>query len=256
MKIAISGKGGVGKTTIAAALINSFAERGFNVYAVDADPDASLGTALGLSADALTNLRPVMDMQEVIAERAGGSGMLYTLNPKVDDLMDTFSIRLGRISFLRMGTVKQGGSSCYCRENSFLHAVLSNLLLDRKDVVVMDMGAGIEHLTRGTSRGVDLMIVVSEPTVTSIQTAEAVRKLSADLGISSIKVLANKVRSNKERDFITSRIPAGELLGILPFTEEILDSAMVEPSGLLGATGGVLPGLDDIAAQIVAEIAQ
>jgi len=254
LKIAISGKGGVGKTTVAANLVRAFAVRDYYVYAIDADPDASLGAVLGFPAGELAKLRPVMEMREVIAERAGGDGAFYVLNPKVDDLIEDFSLRRGSIRFLRMGSVKQGGTACYCRENSFLYAVLGNLLLEKDDVVIMDMSAGIEHLTRGTSRGVDLMLVVTEPTQVSVQTAQLVRKLAADLGISRVKFLANKVRTDREREFIFSRLPAAELMGILPFAEEILDNAMADQSGLLTEVGGVLPGMAEIAAKIMREL--
>ncbi|MCL5981218.1 MAG: AAA family ATPase [Firmicutes bacterium] len=254
LKIAVSGKGGVGKTTVAANLVLAFAAKGYHVYAIDADPDVSLGAVLGFPAGELASLRPVMEMQEVIAARGGGGGAFYALNPKVDDLIEGFSLRRDRISFLRMGSVKQGGTSCYCRENSFLYAVLGNLLLDRDDMVIMDMSAGIEHLTRGTSRGVDLMIIVTEPTLVSVQTAQVVRKLATELGIGRVKFLANKVRTARERDFIQSRFPPDELIGILPFAEEVLDNAMAEQSGLLGATGGTLPGMDEVVAKIMPEI--
>jgi len=251
LKIAISGKGGVGKTTVAANLVQSFAARGYRVYAVDADPDVSLGGVLGFSAAELATLRPVMEMQEAIAQRTGGGGALYTLNPKVDDLIDGFSLRRGNIWFMRMGAVKQAGASCYCPENSFLYAVLGNLLLDRDDVVIMDMSAGIEHLTRGTARGVDLMVIVTEPTQASVQTAQVVRKLSAELGISKVKYLANKVRDGREREFVLARFPADELLGLLSYDEKILDNAMADQSGLLDGTSGALPGFGEIANKIM-----
>ncbi|MBS3942988.1 MAG: AAA family ATPase [Dethiobacter sp.] len=252
MKIAISGKGGVGKTTVAANLVHAFAARGHYVYAVDADPDVSLGAVLGFSAADLAALRPVIELQELIAERTGGEGVFFTLNPKVNDLIDGYSLQCGKIRFLRMGAVKQGGSSCYCRENSFLYAVLGNLLLERDDIVVMDMSAGIEHLTRGTARGVDLMIIVTEPTRVSVQTAQIVRKLAADLGINRAQFLVNKVRTGRELEFILARLPADELLGIMPFDEDILDSAMADQHELPDRK--ILPGLGEISEKIMAGI--
>jgi CO dehydrogenase maturation factor len=254
LKIAISGKGGVGKTTVSASLACALALRGYSVYAVDADPDASLGAVLGFSADELAKLRPVVEMDELIAERAGTGKGIFCLNPKVDDLVDKFSLQYGNIRLMQMGSVKQGGTSCYCRENSFLYAVLGNLLLDRKEVVIMDMSAGIEHLTRGTSRGVDLMIVVTEPTAVSVRTAGIVRKLASELGIGVVRVLANKVRTGKEHDYIRGHFREDELLAVLPFSEDILADAMDKEGGTAGDACRILPGMEEVAVRILAEM--
>lgn len=226
MKIAVSGKGGVGKTTISAYLIRKFAEEGFQVYAVDADPDLSLGTVLGLENSQITKLKPIVDMRDVIAGKSDGGGAFYTLNPDVDDVLDQYSINLGKIKFLKMGAVKQGGSACYCRENSFLNSLMNSLLLKKNDVVVLDMGAGIEHLTRGTSKGVDAVVVVTEPTIVSLQTARVVKNLADDLGIANVKYIGNKVRREEERDFLRQNLPAEDLLGFVSFNEQLLDAAL------------------------------
>lgn len=255
MKIAISGKGGVGKTTFSANLIRAFVNRGYHVYAVDADPDVSLGATLGLPADELANLRPIIEMKEIVDDRTGGAGAFFTLNPKVDDLIDDFTVREGNVSFLRMGAIKQGGTACYCKENSFLYAVLNSLLLDKNDVVVMDMSAGIEHLTRGTSRGVDMIVIVTEPTRVSVQTAKVVQKLASELGIRRVKILVNKVRTEKEKEFVRSQFTEAELLGMIPFDEAVLENAVEEESGILEGSG-VMPGIDEILETILREVKQ
>ena len=225
MKIAISGKGGVGKTTMAANLAKLFRNAGFNVFAVDADPDSSLGLALGISEARLKEIRPIIEMKELM-DAQSGPGALYTLNPAVDHIIDEYSIQLDGIRFLRMGGVKQGGSACYCRENTFLRALVNALILDTQDIVILDMGAGIEHLTRGTSRGVDLMVVVTEPGRSSVQTARVVEGLARELGIQDIRFIANKVRTDKEEAFIREHFTGGELLGIQRYDEVISDKAM------------------------------
>lgn len=231
MKIAVSGKGGVGKTTIAAALIKFFAAKGKVVYAIDADPDACLASAIGISEDIALSIKPVIEMKEAIRERSG-SGAFYCLNPKVDDFIEEYSYKLGNIRFMRMGDIKKGGSTCYCRENTFLSAVISSLLLDNDDMVIMDMGAGIEHLSRGTARGVDLMLVVVEPGRNSVNTARLVKKLAAELGIKKIKVIGNKIRNEEERLFISKNFSSNEILGCVEFDDNIWECAMKENSSI------------------------
>jgi len=226
MKIAVSGKGGVGKTTISAYFAKRFAQEGFQVYAVDADPDLSLGTVLGIESDDIQNLKPIVDMRDVIAAKSGGGGAFYSLNPDVDDVLDEYAINLGKIKFFKMGAVKQGGSACYCRENTFLNSLMNSLLLNKKDVVVLDMGAGIEHLTRGTSKGVDSIVVVTEPTLVSVQTAKVVTNLAHELEIKNVKFIGNKIRRPEEKAFLLKHLPNEDLLGCVSYNEHMLDAAL------------------------------
>jgi CO dehydrogenase maturation factor len=251
LKIAVSGKGGVGKTTISASIIRTIANKGYQVYAVDADPDVSLGTTLGFPEQLLEGLVPLVEMRDVIAEKSGGGGAYFSLNPGVDDVPDRFSIKSGNIKLLRMGGVKQGGTACYCRENSFLNAVVNALLLKEKEVVVLDMGAGIEHLTRGTAQGVDVMLIVTEPTKVSVQTANVIKKLAQDIGVPRLFVVGNKVRNGREKEFLETAFSPSELIGIIPFAETVLDQAMGD-----GATTGIdspLLELEGILDQILRE---
>lgn len=223
MKIAVSGKGGVGKTTFGANLAWWLAQQGTTVLAVDADPDASLGTVLGIPEDSLAKLKPIVDMKGLIEERMGGSGAFYPLNPKVDDILDDYSVPLGLIRFFRMGNVKGGGTACYCKENSFLNAIVNSLILGEEDTVIMDMGAGIEQLTRGTAQGVDVLVIVTEPTKVSAQTVTVIQQLGKELGIPKIVVVGNKVRNKKEEDFLRGYFDVTQLIGIVPFSEELLE---------------------------------
>jgi len=225
MKIAVSGKGGTGKTTVSSNLAKFYAKQGFSVYAVDADVDSNLGLALDLSEDELNKIKPLIEMKELIGSLSG-DGALYTLNPDVNSIVADYSIETGGIRFLRMGGVKKGGSACYCRENSFLKAVVNSLIMDSNDIVILDMGAGIEHLTRGTSAGVDLMLVLTEPGRASVQTARTVEKLTRELGITNIRFIANKLRTEKEKEFILSNFTPAELIGILSYDEVIAEKAM------------------------------
>jgi len=237
MKLAISGKGGVGKTTVAAALVKSFARTHRLVYAIDGDPDACLAAAVGIPEETAGQIKPVVEMKDLIRAKSG-SGAFYVLNPRMDDVLEDYSYSLDNIRFFRMGEIKKGGSECYCRENTFLRALVSSLFLEQDEVVIMDMGAGIEHLSRGTAKGVDLMLVVVEPSRNSVNTARQVQKLSFDLGIREAKIVGNKIRSEKEREFIEKSFQRNELLGFIAFDQSVWESAMETP-----AAAGVGRGL-------------
>lgn len=249
MKIAVSGKGGVGKTTISANLAKLFSKKGYNVYAVDADPDSSLGLALGIREEVLAGIKPVIEMKDAIGGRMG-DGAFYTLNPAVNDMAEKFSININGIKFLRMGGIKKGGSDCYCRENTFLKAMVNSLLLDTKDVVILDMGAGIEHLTRGTSKGVDLMLIVTEAGQSSAQTARLVENLARELQVKEVRFIANKIRTEREESFIRERFNPQELLGVLHYDEDISEKSM----GINVSPGEIdSPELEKVLLKIVEE---
>ncbi len=171
-------------------------------------------------------------MKQLIAERAG-SGPIFILNPEVDDVLEKYAINLGNIKLLRMGAVKHASSACYCPENAFLNAVVNSLLLGNHDIVILDMGAGIEQLTRGTARGVDMLLIVTEPTRVSVDTARVIKKLTAEMGVPHVKIVGNKIRSAKEKEFLAASFEEEEILGYQVFDETLWEKAMLEdPQGL------------------------
>lgn len=245
MKIAVSGKGGAGKSTVSAQLISSFTLKNKPVFAVDADPDVNLGLVLGLDPEKVEHLRPLIELQEVIEAKNAGGGALVDLNPDVDDVLENYTLHEGPLRFLKMGALKQGGSACYCKENSFLNAILTTMLLDRSEAVVLDMSAGIEHLTRGTARGVQIMLVVVEPTRAGVTTAKAVDRLAGDLKIEQVYFIGNKIRSAEDRSYLESMLPAERFAGMIPFSDKVLERARRgEP--LVSTLEDLLPGLEEI----------
>ncbi|MGA2111154.1 MAG: AAA family ATPase [Anaerolineales bacterium] len=219
MKVAIAGKGGVGKTTLCSLLAYSFAGQGYQVLAVDADPSPCLGPALGFPEEALQGLRPIAQMEELIAERTGAEpgafGGYFRLNPRVDDLPDAYSAVHRGIRLLELGAVKKGGSGCICPESVLLRSLVTHILLRRNEVVLLDMYAGVEHLGRATADAVDAMLVVAEPTERSLATAGQIRTLAADLSLKNLFLVGSKVRDDEDRRYIAGRSPGLEVIGYL-----------------------------------------
>ena len=226
MKIAISGKGGVGKTLLASLLSKTFVESGYSVLAIDADPDANLAATLGFPhAEKIT---PISEMKALIKERTGtrpGQGAsFFKLNPRVNDLPEKYSQQFNGIRLMVMGRIKKGGTGCYCPENALLQALVTHLLLARDEVVILDMEAGIEHLGRATATAVDKLIVVVEPSRRSVETAYRINKLAQDIDLQNIAVVGNKIRSQPEKEFLISNLPGFEFLGFIPYDQAIVDA--------------------------------
>lgn len=221
MKIAISGKGGVGKTTLSALLAHSYAKEGRRVLAVDADPDANLGLALGFPLEALEGFVPIARMDELIMERTGARrgdlSQWFSLNPRVEDIPERCCLSREGIRLLVMGGVEKGGGGCACPENILLKHLLRHLFLEREDVVIVDMEAGLEHLGRGTAEGVDAFLVVVEPGCRSFQTARAVASLAGEIGVKRVWGVANKVRGPEDETFIARALEGIPVLGALPY---------------------------------------
>ena len=226
MKVAITGKGGVGKTTLSSTLARLYADEGRTVLAADVDPDANLGLALGLSQAEVDEIVPISKMRTLVEERTGANeaNKFFKLNPYVADIPEKYSKDINGVKLLVMGTVDVGGSGCVCPEHVMLKAILSNLSYRKNDVVIMDMEAGLEHLGRGTASNMDQFIVVIEPGARSVQTYRNVKRLASDLGVARVRVVANKVRDDSDEAFIRQSIPAEDLLGVIHYNPEIIDA--------------------------------
>jgi len=226
MKIAVTGKGGVGKTTVAAILARLYANDGKNVICADVDPDANFGLALGFPQDLLDSITPISKMKDFINDRTGadptGIQKFFKLNPKVDDIPELFAKEYNGVKLLVLGTVDTGGSGCVCPEHVILKRLLNHLAMRENDVIVMDMEAGLEHLARGTTSFMDRFIVVIEPGARSVQTYQNVKRLANDLGVKKVEAVANKVRNADDEAFVRENIP--DLLGIIPYSSGVIDA--------------------------------
>jgi len=247
MKIAISGKGGVGKTLLASMLSKIFADSGYSVIAIDADPDANLAATLGFPSP--EQITPISEMSDLIEERTGArpgqSAPYFKLNPKVDDIPEKYALKQNGIRLMRMGRIKKGGTGCYCPENALLKTLLAHLLVARNEVVILDMEAGIEHLGRGTARVVDKLIVVVEPGRRSIETALNIEKLATEIGLQSVAVVGNKVRSESDKEFLLSSLRGFEFLGFIPYDQAIVDADLAHLS-VLDSSQQVMAAVKDI----------
>jgi len=223
MKIALTGKGGVGKSTLAAMIARVVRDQSNKVVAIDADPDMNLATLFDISTE--REITPIVEMKELIAERTGTEvgqpAPFFTMNPKVDDIPEKFWVDQNGVKLLVMGTVQRGGGGCACPENAFLKSLLGHMMIARQEWVILDMEAGIEHLGRGTALGVDYMLVVVEPNRTSTETAHRIQKLAADIGIKKVRVVGNKVQKQTDEDLIRKACEGLEILGFLPLSEQI-----------------------------------
>lgn len=221
-KIAITGKGGVGKTTLTALLSHVYAHRGQDVIAIDADPAGNLGLAFGLTAQLDAELKPIAEMESLIFERTGAQpgtiGGWFKMNPKVDDIPEKLSLSHRGVRLLRLGTVRGGGAGCLCPENALLKALVTHLLLRKDQTLILDMEAGVEHLGRGTAGSVDAFIIVVEPGLRSLGTAEQIRYLASEIGVKRMYLVANKARGEQDEAFIRAHAAGLPVLGSLPFT--------------------------------------
>jgi CO dehydrogenase maturation factor len=235
LKLAISGKGGVGKSTLAGILARLFAGDGFRVLAIDADPDANLVSALGFPPDLRHSLRTVAEERALIEERTGAKvrefGQIFTLNPDVEGIAEQYATSYGGVNLLVLGAAQRAGGGCACPESVLLKSLVRHLVLKRNELVILDMEAGIEHLGRGTALGVDLLLVVVEPGQRSVDTAHRIREMAAGLGIRRFRVVVNKSTSaERDRAWMSREFGEDQVLGLIPFDPRIAEADRTDGS--------------------------
>ncbi len=223
MKLAVTGKGGVGKTTVSALLMHLLAGRGMKVLGIDADPSPHLADALGFTEAG--GITPLADMKELLMERSGSAGgPFYNLNPRVEDLPERFMVTRGNVRLMVLGSVQKGGSGCACPENLVLRTLVRKLFTGESEAIILDMEAGVEHLGRATVQAVDALLIVVEPSRGSIETAEKILRLAGDIGLKRILMVGNKIRNQADRDYITNRMKDHPMAGFLPLDPKVLDA--------------------------------
>ena len=207
MKIAISGKGGVGKTTIMALLAGELKKSGKDVLVIDADPSPHMAQTLGVKST--EGVKPIAEMTKLLVERSGkteGSPM-YNMNPQVNDILEEFMLEHDGMKLMVLGAIQTGDKGCACPENNVLRRMLTKLLLSKDQVVLLDMEAGVEHLGRGTIAGIDHLLIVVIPSQSSIRTALKVKKLAEDVHIPKISFVGNKVADDEDKEFLVNGLP-------------------------------------------------
>lgn len=227
MKISVSGKGGVGKTLVAGVLARLFAQDNFKVLAIDNDSAMNLSYTLGIDEETKAKIVPIKEMKSMIEERTNvkgaGSGV-YNINPEVSDIPDKFKVS-GKdgLQLLVLGGIEEPATGCLCPENALIRTLLYNLLVKRDEVVIVDFEAGIEHLGRGTAKGIDVMLVITEPSLKSLDLCKKIIDLSKKLGVINIYLIANKITEDSQKEIINQKIKDWEvpLFHTIPFDPEI-----------------------------------
>ena len=250
MKLAISGKGGTGKSTLAAALALLMKKKGWRVLAVDADPDGNLAAALGASPEEAARIIPISKQKELIEERTGAKvkqyGQMFKLNPEVADIAEGYGTNLKGVTLLVLGAIEAGGSGCACPESVLIRALVTDLVLRRQDALIMDMEAGIEHLGRATARGVDTLLVMVEPSQRAVESAHRVARLGAEIGLRDIRFVANKIASPADEEFVRTALAGREIVGVIPWSDEIRQAERRGDGVVDGAGTGLLSRFDAI----------
>jgi CO dehydrogenase maturation factor len=228
VKIAIGGKGGVGKTTVCAVWAQLLAEDGFDVLAIDADPNTNLASAFGIPSE--QSPEPLIKMKELIAERTGTGkdaiGAYFKLNPKVSDLPEKHSLEVNGLKLLVLGGITQAGAGCACPEGAFLRALLTHTILQRQEMVLVDLAAGVEFLGRASVQGIDALVVVVEPGSRSVETAINITRMSKELGIKQVAAIVNKIMDATQVEEIKTQLAKANItvLANIEYSAEVQEA--------------------------------
>jgi len=252
LKIAIGGKGGVGKTTVCAILAKLFAQEGGKIVVIDADPDTNLAAAFGLASDKTP--QPLIEMKELIEQRTGAGkgsvGAYFKLNPKVSDLPDKFCVEVDGMKLLVLGGIEQAGSGCACPESAFLKTLLTHTILQRQELIIVDLAAGVEFMGRASVQGIDVLIVVVEPGARSIETAQKIVKMARQMGLKNVAAIANKITEDHQVEIIKSELKEVDVLASLDYNPSLL-RADLQRESIFEAAGQLVSRMKDVKERLV-----
>lgn len=250
MKIAVSGKGGVGKTLIAGGLAFGFAKRGLKTMAIDADSSPNLGLTLGLSVEKTRKITPISENKQLVeAKTSTGYSGVYNLNFKVDDIVKEYSVAtpLG-VNLIVMGTVQSMGAGCMCAPNAVIRALLRHLVVERNEAVVLDLEAGVEHIGRGTARQVDALVIVADSNFKSLEIAKHIHDLASDAGMKQLFLVGNRVMNDTQKQAIEMFADKNglNLLALVPFDQQVIEADMIGKTPLLNKEILAVKTIDNI----------
>jgi len=250
MKIAVSGKGGVGKTLIAGGIARGFAERKYKTIAIDADSSPNLALTLGLTAEEARKIKPISENKELVdAKTSTGYSGVYNLNFKVDDIVREYSVPtpLG-VNLIVMGTVRSMGAGCMCAPTAVIRALLRYLVVETDEAVVLDLEAGVEHIGRGTARQVDVLLIVADSNLKSLEIAKHIHDLASAAGMKQLYLIGNRVMSEEQKQAIKSYADNNglTLLDFVPFDTKVTESDMLGKTPLLNKEISAVKTIDNI----------
>jgi CO dehydrogenase maturation factor len=250
MKIAVSGKGGVGKTLVAAGLARGFAERGLKTIAIDADSSPNLGLTLGLSTGETRKIVPITENKELVESKTStGYSGVYRLSFTVDDIVHDYSVTTPfGVNLIVMGTVRSMGSGCMCAPNAVIRALLRHLIVDRNEAVVLDLEAGVEHIGRGTARQVDALLIVADSNLKSLEIAKHIHDLAANAGMKHLYLIGNRIMNETQKEAVISYAEKNGLstLAFIPFDEKVTEADMLGETPLKNKEIKAMRAIDNI----------
>jgi len=250
MKIAVAGKGGVGKTLIAGGLASGFYLRKMKTIAIDADSSPNLGLTLGLRPDETRKILPISENKQLIESKTdSGFSHIYNLNFSVDDIIQQYAIPtpLGP-DLIVMGTVHSMGAGCMCAPTAVIRALLRHLVVEINEAVVLDLEAGVEHIGRGTARQVDALLIVADSNMKSLEIAKHIHELAAAAGMKQLYLIGNRIMNDSQKEAVTSFAKQNgiELLATVPWDQQIIEADMAGETPLKNKEIAAVKAIDGV----------